>query len=513
MIALAARNLHQPEVLTALVEALPRIQDSEARRSLLAMLLRIDTSRFENLASFHTALLEVFNLEKERRTRAALLERLAEAVHQDERMVPLFLETLAQPTLSDQEKAAVMAALSRLPAVSPEIAALTLQRARTASAAIQETAIAVAERCVRWNDALIGELRPYLGPNIDRRLRLRILRRLVGAKSLSIDFFPSLRDILRQDPDPEARSAALEMVQHLKDWDENAGLQLLWTAANDADERLRARAVRLLSEAPDLSDQQLEGLAGQLGHDDAAGTRIQILGMLRGRLGQPSLRAVVAGSYAESPSAFDRAELECLLDLLAPYASRDEALRRALLSTLPQLRQAAQRRLLMDKLLPYVRPDDVVESLVAALAREHQPELRGILFDRLKPLSVVKHPELLHAYCLELADPGSPFRLQCAVVLAGVLDTYPEVTAAFEDVLLYDQGRELIRTCLDGYLKPALSRRVEVLLAVVANEALDPASRQDALNHIESATLSPEGRERLDALLASPAGRSLRLPR
>jgi hypothetical protein len=167
----------------------------------------------------------------------------------------------------------------------------------------------------------------------------------------------------------------------------------------------------------------------------------------------------------------------------------------------------------MDKLLPHVRPDDMVESLAAALAREPQPELRGILFDRLKPLSVVKHPELVQAYGLELADPGSPFRLQCAVALAGVLDTYPEVTATFEDVLLYDQGRELIRTCLDGYLKPALSRRAEVLLAVVANEALDLTSRQDALNRIEPATLSVEDRERLDHLLASPAGRTLRLPR
>jgi hypothetical protein len=500
-------------VLTALVEALPQIQDSEARRSLLALLLRVDTSRFENLAGFHTALLEVLSLEKERRTRAVIVERLAEAIHQDERMVPLFLDTLAQPTLNDEEKAAAMAALSRLPAVSSEIATLALQRARTASAALQEAAVAVAERCTHWDDALVTELRPYLGPNVDRRLRVRILRRLAEARLLSADFFPALREILRRDPDPEARSAALELLQHLKDWDENAGLQLLWTAANEADERLRARAVRLLSEAPDLSDQQLEGLAGQLGRDDAAGTRIQILGMLRGRLGQPSLRAIVAGAYAESPSAFDRTELECMFDLLAPYASRDETLRRALLGTLPQLRQAAQRRLLMDKLLPHLRPDDMVESLVAALAREHQPELRGILFDRLKPLSVVKHPELARAYCRELADPGSPFRLQCAVALAGVLDTYPEVTATFEDVLLYDQGRELVRICLDGYLKPALSRRADVLLAVVANETLDPASRQEALNYIEPATLSPEDRERLDHLLASAAGRSLRLPR
>ncbi len=512
MIALAGRNLHQAEVLTALVEALPHMQDSEARRDLLALLLRIDPARFEDLTGFHTALLEALNLEKTRTTRTAILARLAEAVHQDERMIPLFLDMLSQPTLNDEEKAAVIEALARLPAVSPEVAALALQRARAASTAVQETALAVAERCVHWDDALIAEVRPYLGIRIDRRLRLRILRRLAEARSLSADFFPSLREILRKDPDPEARSAALELLRYLKDWDENAGMQLLWTAANDADEQLRARAVQLQKEAPDLSDEQLEGLVRQLGRDDSSGTRVQILGALRGRLGQPGLRAIVATAYAENPSTFDQAELECLLDLLAPYTSRDPSLRRTLLDTLPQLRQAAQRRLLMDKLLPHVRPDDMVESLVAALARERQPDLRGILFDRLKPLSVMKHPELVHAYSAELADPGSPFRLPCATALAGVLDRYPDVLAAFEDALLYDQDRELARICLQAYLKPDLPRRSAVLLAVVDNEALDLAARQDALNYIEPATLSAEDRSRLDDLLASPAGRSLRPP-
>jgi hypothetical protein len=441
-----------------------------------------------------------------------LLQRRREALQQDERIVPQLLDTLAQPSTSDEEMAPVMLAISRLPSVSVQTAALALRRAQSASTMIQALALAVAEGCPHWDDVLLAEVQPYLDTKVDRTLRLRIVRRLATAGSLTAGFLPVLSAILRQDPDTEARSAALEALRYLQSWDENATLQLIWTATYDGNASLRGRAVQLLTDAPDLSDVQLEALALQLGHDDAAGTRTQILGVLRGRLGQPSLRAAVAASYAASPSAFDRPELECLLDLLAPYASRDTALRHILLDSLPRLRLATHRQLLLEKLLTNVRPDDMVESLATALASEHQPRVRGVLFNRLKPLSVLQHPDLIHAYCAELADPGSPFRLQCARVLAGAIDTSAEVLAAFEDILLYEQDRELGRTCLDAYLRPMVSRRFEVLLAVVANEALDLVSRQDALWHVDLTALSPDERSRLDGLLASQPERSLKLP-
>jgi hypothetical protein len=374
-------------------------------------------------------------------------------------------------------------------------------------------ALAVAESCPHWDGALLAELQPYLDAKVDRRLRLRILQRLARAGSLTVGLLPALSAILRQDPDTEARSAALDALRYLKSWDENATLQLTWTAAHDGNASLRTQAVQLLMDAPDLSDEQLAALAQQLGLDDAAGARVQILGVLRGRLGQPSLRAAVVASYAASPSVFDRPELKCLLDLLAPYATRDSVLRLTLLESLPRLRVAAHRRLLLEKLLANVRPDEMVGSLVMVLAGEHQPQVREVLFNRLKPLSVLQHPELVRAYCAELADPGSPFRLQCAKALVGAIDTSPEVLAAFEDVLLNERDRELVRTCLNAYLGPALSRRFEVLLAVIANEALDLVARQEALARVDLRALSPDERSRLDTLLASQPERSLRLPR
>jgi hypothetical protein len=512
MIALAARHLHEPTVLTAIVAALPQAQDTDTRRQLLAILLRVDPSRFESLESLHASLLDALGREKERGTRAMLLARLAEAVQHDERVVPVLLETLAQLTTSDEELAPVMAAIARLPQISAETATLALRRARTASTAIQALALAVAEGCPHWDEALLTDLLPYLDTKVDRGLRLRIVRRLAMAGSLTAAVLPALRAILRHDPDVEARSAALEALRYLKRWDEHATLQLIWTAAYDGDADLRARAVRLLQDAPDLSDEQLAALAQQLGHDDAAGARIQILGVLRGRLGQPGLRAAVVASYAAAPSAFDGPELECLLDLLAPFASRDSAVRLTLLDSLPRLRVAAHRQLLLEKLLTRVRPDDMVESLVAALASERQPRVRRVLFDRLKPLSVLQHPALIRAYCAELADPESPFRLQCARALVRAIATSAEVLTAFEDVLLYEREQVLVRTCLDAYLGSVPSRRFEVLLAVVANEALDLESRQEALVRIDLLALSPDERYRLDGLLASQPERSLRLP-
>jgi hypothetical protein len=512
MIALAARHLHEPDVLAALVAALPQAQNAETRRHLLTILFRVDPSRFASLESFHTALLDALKQERERGIRAMLLERLATAVQQDERIVPVLLDTLAQPATSDEEMTPVMMAISRLPSISVQTATLVLRRARSASTAIQELALAAAEGCTRWDETLLTELRPYLDTKVDRTLRLRIMRRLAAAGSLTIDLLPALSAILRQDPDAEARSAALDALRYLKNWDENALLQVIWTATYDGNASLRSRAVQLLQDAPDLSDEQLAALAQQLGHDDASGTRTQILGALRGRLGQPGLRTAVVASYAAGPSAFDRPELECLLDLLAPYASRDDALRQTLLQSLPRLRVAAHRQLLLEKLLANVRPDSMVESLVAALAAERQPQVRRVLFDRLKPLTVLKHPALTRAYCAELADPGSPFRLQCARTLLGAIDVSSEVLATFEDVLLYERDRLLVRTCLDAYLRPSLPRRFEVLLAVIANEALDLVSRQEALEHVTLSALSPDERSRLDGLLAAQPERALRLP-
>jgi hypothetical protein len=510
MLALAAQNLHQPDVLASLVEVLPEVRDTGTRRGLLSLLMETDSSRFPSPEALYSALIGALAIEQERATRAALLRRLAGGVDQDERLAPLLVESLARGGLSDEEAVAVNEAVSRLVSVSEDVAATALQRARHASTAVQELALSIAECCPHWGDRIVEELRPYLEPRVDRRLRLRVLHRLAEARALTAAYLPILSGILRTDPDQRTRAAALEVLPRLVSWDEGATLQLLWTAENDADPSLRARAIHLQASAPELSDEQVALLAGRLAGDDMAAVRVQVLGMLPGRLGDAAVRAALAASYEQSPSAFGTRELTLLLALLAPHARRDPALAEMLLRSLPRVRQLTDRELVLQSILPHLRADVAVETLVAAFRTERAPALRGVLLAHLRPLSVVGHPGLVTAYCSELADPGSPFRTECASALSGAITTHPEVVTAFEDVLRHDDDRELVRTCLDAYLEPAVPRRFDVLLAVASNQAVDLEARQRSLDSIDRGALSAQEAERLSDLLAGPGGTGLR---
>jgi hypothetical protein len=510
MLGLAAQNLHQPDVLTALIEVLPEVQDVDTRRQLLSLLMDTDGSRFPSLDALYSALVAALQAERERSIRAAILRRLGDGLHQDERLVPLFVEMLAHGGLADEETAAVTETVSSLASVSEAVAVSALQQAGHAPAGVQALALTIAEACPHWGDAIARELPLYLEPRVERGLRLRVLRRLAEARSLSAAYLPVLTGILRRDPDAETRAAALEELLRLQTWEEAATLQLLWTAANDSDPSLRARAVHLQAEAPELSDEQVADLAGRLAGDDLAQVREEVLGLLRGRLGDAALRQAVATAFVTSPSAFAWPELSLLLELIAPYAGRDPAVRDSLLGSLPRLRPVRHRQLLLEAVLLHVRPGDAVDALVAAFRNEHQPELREALFQQLRPLSVTRYPGLVTAYCTELGDPTSSFRTECATALAGAVATHPEVVAAFEDVLSHDDGAELVRTCLEAYLKPSVSRRFEVLLALMDRESVELRSRQQCLDGIDRAALSAAEAQELDDLLAGPGGAGLR---
>ena len=64
MLGLAAQNLHQPDVLTALIEVLPEVQDVDTRRQLLALLMDTDASRFPSLDALYSALVGALQTER-----------------------------------------------------------------------------------------------------------------------------------------------------------------------------------------------------------------------------------------------------------------------------------------------------------------------------------------------------------------------------------------------------------------------------------------------------------------
>ncbi len=512
ILRLARENLYQPDILVALIDTLPQVKDTDIQRMLLDLLMGVDTSRFQDLEAFHSALIAAFKTEKEKRVRAILLERLAEALHQDTRLAPFFFDILADPALNDQELAAVTKAVSGLPSISEETAVMVLGRAQNAPTTIQEKAITLAESCPHWGAALFEAIKPYLDVKTDRGLRCRILERLAKSRSLTADYFPILRNILHADTDNGMRSMAMETLGSLKDWDGQVMAQLLWSSLYDADPALRARAVRMQKEAPDLTDDQLQEMAGRLTSDDAAGVRIQILGILKPRLSVPAVRAAILDSFGKNPSAFELPEFEAFVDLLSPYVSRDPGIRNVLLESWPKLPNMLQRKILLENILPKLKVDESTPWILRLFAQERNEEIRETLFERLKALSVMKNPDLVKVFCAELREPASLYRLRCAQSLAGAVEAYPEIPLAFEDVLLNDQERELVRTCLDGYLKPKVIRKFNVLLAVIGNEALDVTSRQLSLDRCVKDGLNPEQARQLSETLDASKSGLLRMP-
>jgi len=474
VIELASQNLHQPDVVVALVEALPAARDRETRDALLGLLMGLDTSRFPDLGALHDALLAAFRREPERAVRAALLDRLAAGLRQDERLAAFLVEVLAEPALSDDERRAATEAVSALPTVTEATAALALARCATAPADVQALALSIAERCPTWGVPIVNALAPYFDAKTDPATRLRMLHRLAEAKALSQGHLPILRQVLRNDPDSGARAAALDLLRSIRIWSADLHEQLLWTAAKDADAPLRARAVALQQEAPTLTDEQTAELARRLATDACAGVRTAIVETLRPYLRSAPVRAALGQALA-GPTVLDDAEFAAIVDALAPYASRDAAVRDALLAAARTLPLAGQRSRVIDLLVRAVGADAIVPTLADVFEKERDPKAREALFSALKPH---RHPRLVAAFCAELVEPGSSLRRACAAALAPLVEEDPRVVAAIEDVMLHDEDPELLRPCVEAYLRPRVARKAEPLRAAAKRDSLDPELRR-----------------------------------
>lgn len=499
---LAKKNLHLPDVLIALLDALPVVQDTETRNELLALLMNLNTSRFENLESLHQAFLNILKQEKDRTVRVAIIERLTQGIRQDERLGPFLVELFSEEFLNEQERTALIQAVSSLPAISQELAYIALERSKNAPTFIQAHALDIAERHPQWNASMVNAIMPYLQVKTDQALRLRVLRKLTEAKKLTLEFLPLLKQVLRNDPSVEMRQQALFILSYLKPWNEEVLEQLLWTAALDSEASIRSQATELQSDIPELNTEQLSRLANQLGADHNMGVRLSVLEILKKYVRLPEIRAALVRAFESNPSTFIQEEFDALIALLSPYVGREEGIRTSLFSAVKGLPQASQRRSLLELILPKVRLDQMLEIAIELFAREHDEGLRAMLFNQLKPLSLAKHAALVKVFCNELIEPSSPFRLACASLLSPSAELYPEIGTALEDVLLNDQERELIRVSVEGYVKPKVNKRFEPLLSVVQNETIDAISRQKCLDELLKLNLDESQQEQLSQALA-----------
>lgn len=505
VLLLAQQNLHQPGMAEALVASVPSLRDSEVRKAVIGLISGLDTSRFSDLPGFHSALLEALAREEERDFRAALIGRLAEGIGQDARIAPALVALLAKPGLDDTEAEAVIAAIGRLPQVDEATALGALAAVRTRDAQQQEWAIHLASRRPELTPAVAEALAGFLEPRIPAPLRLGVLRRLHQARIIPASARPTLERILREDPDVAARGEALDLLILLPRDPAIAAL-VAETAGRDADPALRARAAGLLSEASGTPADSARRLASE---PDPA-VRASLLAALRAHVRDPAVRLAVAHAFSAAPVPPDGDEAGLFLDLLAPYASREAPLREALFTACRAAPRPQQRARILAAVVPKVRIADVADQLADLFASESDPEVRSTLFAQLKPLSVARHLRLVAAWCGELVEPSSPFRLDCAGALLAGVEESAEIQSAFAEILLRDTDRALVRTCLDGYLKPRVQRQAEPLLAVIEAQDLETGSRQRALDAVVKLTLTEAEQQRLAGILAGPGATTLK---
>lgn len=507
VLALARQNLHQPGMAEALVDSLAALRDSETRQTVLGMVSALDTTRFASVAGLYGALLAALEREEEREVRAVLIARLAEGIGQDARIAPALAARLARPGLDDSEAAALVEAISRLPRVDEPTALALLAAVAGRNAATQAWAVALICRRPELPPAVAAALAGFLDPRSPADLRLTVLRRLHDARKVPAQAVPVLTSILAADSDAGARGAALDLLALLPA-DPTADAALAAAAAQDADPALRARATAALSgRAQALPPAEL---AHRLTAEPDPAVRRRLLAALRPHLREPAIRSAVAAAFSAAPAGLAAEETDLYLAMLTPYASREPALRDALFAACRAAPHPDGRTRILAALIPALRVADIADQLATLFAAESDPGLRATIFTQLRPLSVARHPALLAAWCGELVEPSSPFRLECAGALAASIEECPPAQAACAEVLLHDTDRALVRACLDAYLRPRVVRQAAPLLAVVESEQLETATRQRALEAVVKLPLDDGDQQRLAAILAGPGGATLK---
>jgi hypothetical protein len=502
IIQLASQNLHVPEVTTALLEVLPLTKDKETRDRLLGFLSSLNTSRFSDTSALFNALLDVYKTEKDREVRLRLLNRLQDSVHQDTRLATFFIELSAQDSLSEPERIAVQETLNSLPNIGPEIALEALSRNVNAPDVLQMQAVLLAEKCPTWGPELVSALQPFLDVKTERGIRFRILNKLAGARLLDASYGPLLIHVLLTDNDEPTREEALKAIARIKPWNEDIITQLYHSAANDSSANIRSKALQMQQEMPELSNKQLAAMADRLSTDRSEGVRSTLLNLLKPVMRLPEVRTAVAASFAGNPGVFSDEEFEQLTTMLAPYAGRDENISQQLLQSMKGLPNTSQRKKILELIIGKINIEKMLDTVLQLFRNERNESLRELLFNQIKALSVTRHPQLVDVFCEELTEPGSPFRVTCAGVLANAAESYPQIVTALEDVLLYDNDRELVRISLDGYLRPGVAKRFNVLFTVIKNEMVDVQSRQKALDAIFKLPPTEEETNRLADALA-----------
>jgi len=503
LITLAKENLHKEGMADVLATVLPFQNDTSIKQQVLGLLLTIDASRLSKSALYYKSLINIFKTEKELEVRMSLLNKLANSISHDKAIIPVFLELFAGETLKDKEQEVVFSAVSKMPIISPEIATMALQKAVKSTINIQVLALRIAEGCPHWNNEIIQALEPYLTPSTNKNLKIQIINKLQETKRLDESFLPLLINLAATDQDKHIRLETLNVLSKFKPLRSDVIIQFVASAISDSSQAIRKRALELQNNISRLNTDVVLKLLTQLKLEASNAVRITILNLVSNYLKNPEVQEAVLQAYTAHSGAIEPKEQETYLNLLEPYMSRNKQIIDLFLKDLIDTAKIDVRKKILQSLLKHCCIDEILNEILTVFVAETDDKLRKELFLKFKRLSLAKHPKLVNLFCEELKEPSSSFRLECAMALEPNVLQFNEIPMAFEEVLLYDQDQELIRLCLDAYLREGVKQKFEPLLKVVENEFFDLSSRQKTVKALGLMKLSNKEQEVLTTVLQS----------
>jgi len=495
MITLAKENLHKEGMADALTTALPLQNDTTIKKQVLDLLLTIDTSRLLKPTLFYKSLLNILKTEKEEELRISLLNKLANSIDHDERIIPIFLELLSGKALKDRELEIVLNAISNIPVIPQKTAAIVLQKAVKSTVNAQTLALRIAEGCSYWNNDIKQALDPYLIPTANKDIRTQIINRLQETKLLDESFIPLLLNIATTDQNENVRLETLHSLSKFKPLRSDIIIQLVTSSINDSSKLIRQEAIKLQNNISQLNTDIVLKLLTHLKVEAKSSVRITMLELVGNYLKKPEVREALLEAYTNHSGAIEPEELTVYLNLLAPYMSRSKQITTVFLKDVTDSPKIDNRKIIIQSLFKYCRIDIIINEIVAVFEEETDDKLRKELFHKFKQLSLAKYPKLVSLFCQELLEPSSSFRLECAMALEPNVLQFSEIPAVFEEVLLYDQDKELVRICLNGYLKEGVKQNFEPLLKIVENEFFNLSSRQKVLDNLRAMKLLDKEQE------------------
>lgn len=484
---LANRNLHDPEVVQALVDSLDCSTDVETRRELLRFLFTLQPVRFPDLSSFLRKLIAMLAIEKERDFRLELIGRLINGMTHDPNIMPVLIDAVIHPLLNDDEAELLIKGLSKMPSLPAETLELLLEQNAKASFIIKVRILRLLKTFPQITDKMTQALITWLNATVDVDSRTQVLQLLLHAKKVDTNLNFILIDSLKNESSVEFRLRCLDVLKRTQPWDASTYAQVMTTSGVDSSADVRMRAQILLNDHPEIDSEGKTGLAERYLTEANPTVRSVLWERLKLFFRDEPFRNFIIQRVTEtSLNALDENDFNDVVDTLFPYFKRSKEVKISLMELAATSIQATRRENVINKILPLLDLDSDLTWLAGRFRREPNLHVKSKLFARIEPLSVIRFPTLVDVYVDEMLDPSSDFRLKSAAVLAPATESYMEkIVPALEEIILYDTQSELLRSVLKGYFLPNVRQRFDVLLSIIKNDSLELSFRRQAVEKIQ----------------------------